>query len=86
MSSWKRWDCPSPHQLGKKNLVGTEGTAGTGGSALCPPEGRTPKLPVSPGLYLILYTTTWLRDSSTLNTWFGGNQQLKSSVARAKRG
>lgn len=38
------------------------------------------------GLYLILYTTTWLQESSTVKRWLGGNQQLRSSVTRAKSG
>lgn len=36
--------------------------------------------------HLILYTTTWLRASSTVKRWLGGYQQLRSSVANAKRG
>lgn len=45
------------------------------------PQGPRPRRP-----YLILYTTTWLRASSTVKRWLGGYQQLRSSVARAKRG
>lgn len=68
-----------------------------GGSAPHPAQPISHRSPQGPGLgtvgqacpqglYLILYTTTWLQDSSTVKRWLGGNQQLRSSVARAKSG
>lgn len=94
-SSWKRWECPSPHQLGKKNL--RERVGGAQHRILHPAQPVSHRSPQGPGLgtvgqacpqglYLILYTTTWLQDSSTVKRWLGGNQQLRSSVARAKSG
>lgn len=95
-SSWKRWDCPSPHQLGKKNLMGkAEGGSAPHSPILHNPyePSETPRgarlelgRPRPRGLYLILYTTTWLQESSTVKRWLGGNQQPRSSVARAKSG